>query len=283
MKYMLLIYSDEKCWDEEQRKACMIESMDICRQLDEQGKFVAASPLHSVSTATSLRMRQGKPLVTDGPFAETTEQLGGFYIIDVKDLDEAISIAKLLPPAKLGTVEIRPIFDTGDLAEELSGAAMKGIGDNLVANELPFEVTIRSEARVTEIFECLTSGLCRWWSDRIEGDSREIGDVFKVCFDTSHKTFCVEDIAPGERVIWKCIDSHLDLADLQNRSECNGTNLRWEIERREGISNLKLSHEGLSPKLECFAVCKAGWAQYINGSLLPLLNGKSGHPFVNQS
>lgn len=111
MKYMLLIYGAETDWTEDERKACMIESMGICAELEKQGKFVAASPLHSVTTATSVRVCDGKRQITDGPFAETTEQLGGYYIINVKDLDEAIEIATRLPPAKKGTVEIRPLYD----------------------------------------------------------------------------------------------------------------------------------------------------------------------------
>ena len=110
MKYMLLIYGAEDAWTEDEREACMHESMAICDRLEEEGKFIASSPLHSVNTATCVKIRKDKRLVTDGPFAETTEQLGGYYIIDVDDLDEAIRIASTLPPAKKGTVEIRPIF-----------------------------------------------------------------------------------------------------------------------------------------------------------------------------
>lgn len=88
----------------------MLESMAICDELEAQGKWVASSPLHSVQSATSLRIRDGKRQITDGPFAETSEQLGGYYIIDVEHLDEAIAIASRLPPAKKGTVEIRPLF-----------------------------------------------------------------------------------------------------------------------------------------------------------------------------
>lgn len=110
MKYMLLIYGAESCWTEEEREACMIESMKISEELEKQGKWISASPLHSVTTATSVRVRDGKQQITDGPFAETTEQLGGYYIIDVDDLDEAIKIAARLPPAKKGTVEIRPLL-----------------------------------------------------------------------------------------------------------------------------------------------------------------------------
>lgn len=115
MKYMLLVYTDEKIWSEESRAACMAESTELCHELARKGQFVASSPLHFVNSATSVRVRNGKRMVTDGPFAETTEQLGGYYIIDVPDLDEAISIAGRIPPAKVGTVEIRPIFELSNL------------------------------------------------------------------------------------------------------------------------------------------------------------------------
>ncbi len=115
MKYMLLIYSDEKLWTEGERMECMAESTEICHELEAKGQFLGASPLHSVTSATSLRIREGKKVITDGPFAETTEQLGGYYIIDVKNLDDAIAIASRLPPAKKGTVEIRPVFELENL------------------------------------------------------------------------------------------------------------------------------------------------------------------------
>ncbi len=109
MQYMLLIYSDENCWTEEEYNHCIAESMAICDELTAQGKLISASPLHPVSTATSVRIRDGKRQITDGPFAETTEQFGGYYLLDVENLDEAIAIAIRLPPASKGTVEIRPL------------------------------------------------------------------------------------------------------------------------------------------------------------------------------
>ncbi len=109
MQYMLLIYSEEACWSESETQACLSESMAICEELTAQGKLLSAAPLHSISSATSVQIRHGKRLITDGPFAETIEQLGGYYIIDVENLDEAITIASRLPPAKKGTVEIRPL------------------------------------------------------------------------------------------------------------------------------------------------------------------------------
>jgi hypothetical protein len=115
MKYMLLIYSDEKAWTNEEREACFEESIGLTRRLDQEGKFLAASPLHSVTTATSVRVRDGKRLVTDGPFAETREQLGGYFLVDARDLDEAIDIAGRIPGARKGTVEVRPILELSGL------------------------------------------------------------------------------------------------------------------------------------------------------------------------
>lgn len=126
MKYMLLIYSDEKLWSEGERAECMAESTAICHELQAKGQFLGASPLHSITAATSLRIRNGKKLITDGPFAETSEQLGGYYIIDVKNLDEALAIASRLPPAKKGTVEIRPIFELENLPDANNQSQLAG-------------------------------------------------------------------------------------------------------------------------------------------------------------
>ena len=82
------------------------------------GKYVAASPLHFVSSAKSVRIREGKPSVTDGPFAETREQLGGYYIVDVKNIEEAVAIAKRIPPATKGTIEVRPVMEIPGLPTE---------------------------------------------------------------------------------------------------------------------------------------------------------------------
>jgi hypothetical protein len=111
MKYMLLVYTDEKSWAEGEREQCMAESTKLTHELHKQGKYLAASPLHPVAAATSVRIRQGKRQVTDGPFAETREQLGGYFLIDAANLDDAIDIAARIPGAKKGTVEVRPIFE----------------------------------------------------------------------------------------------------------------------------------------------------------------------------
>lgn len=117
MKYMLLIYTNEKAMDDDYRQKCYVESAGLARDLHAAGQFIGASPLHPVETATSVRVREGKRLITDGPFAETREQLGGFYLVDVKDLDEAIDIASRIPPARIGTVEIRPVLEIPGLPQ----------------------------------------------------------------------------------------------------------------------------------------------------------------------
>lgn len=110
MRYMLLIYGVEGSWTEEERTACMTESFALCNELAARGQLLDASPLESVRRAITVRVRNGQTLVTDGPFAETTEQLGGFYVLDLADLDEAIAVASRLPPVSKGTVEIRPLL-----------------------------------------------------------------------------------------------------------------------------------------------------------------------------
>ncbi len=115
MKYMLLIYSNEQDWQDDEREACFAESTQVAHELAAKKQFVAASPLQSVATATSVRVREGKRVVTDGPFAETREQLGGYFIIDAKNLDEAIEVAGKIPGARKGTVEVRPVLELPNL------------------------------------------------------------------------------------------------------------------------------------------------------------------------
>jgi hypothetical protein len=118
MKYMMLVYLDEQAMSDSEREHCYVESAQLAQQLHSTKQYLDASPLHPVSTATSVRVREGKRLVTDGPFAETREQLGGYYLIDARDLDEAIRIAERIPPARFGTVEIRPVMEITGLPAE---------------------------------------------------------------------------------------------------------------------------------------------------------------------
>jgi hypothetical protein len=115
MKYMLLIYVDQQALSETERQACYAESTQLAQQLHTSGQYLDANPLHPTSVATSVRMRDGKRFVTDGPFAETREQLGGYFLIDAKNLDEAIDIAARIPMARKGTVEVRPVLELSGL------------------------------------------------------------------------------------------------------------------------------------------------------------------------
>lgn len=115
MKYMLLIYLDENALSQAEREHCYAESTQLAHELKANGQFLASAPLQPTSTATSIRVREGRRLVTDGPFTETREQLGGYYLIDVPNLDEAISVAARIPGARTGTVEIRPVIEIAGL------------------------------------------------------------------------------------------------------------------------------------------------------------------------
>jgi hypothetical protein len=124
MKYAFTIYTDES-----QRESATPEQMEqvsqaygaVTQEMNEKGIFVAGDGLYPTATATTVRVRDGEQSVTDGPFAETKEQLGGFYVLDVKDLDEAIEWAAKIPGAQSGSVEIRPVLvydEAGNLVEE---------------------------------------------------------------------------------------------------------------------------------------------------------------------
>ena len=120
MKYILLIHDDEKAWGQltdADRQKMYGEYGEFIQQIKATGQHLGGHQLQPTSAATSVRVRDGKRLVTDGPFAETREQLGGFYLIDATDLDDAIAIASRIPPARKGTVEIRPILEMPGLPD----------------------------------------------------------------------------------------------------------------------------------------------------------------------
>lgn len=122
MKYILLMYAEEGAWPPEEHGPAIEESVAICHELYIRGKYINAAPLHPPATATCVRVRDGKRLVSDGPYAETKEQLGGYFIIDADNLDEAIDIAARVPGARRGTAEIRPLVDLPDLPHIGGGA-----------------------------------------------------------------------------------------------------------------------------------------------------------------
>jgi hypothetical protein len=116
MKYLCLVYVEETVLNamaKPERQSLSDESMAFCDELQKKGQLIAASPLHPIETATTVRVRNGKTSATDGPFAETKEQLGGFLAIDVRDLNDAIRIAAHFPAARFGSIEVRPMKELG--------------------------------------------------------------------------------------------------------------------------------------------------------------------------
>jgi len=126
MKYLCLIYENEKNWETmapAQYESIMREYFDFTASIGKSGNYIAGEALQPTGTATTVRVRNGKLSTTDGPFAETKEQLGGFYLIEAKDLNEAIQIGSRIPTARFGSIEVRPIMDFSKEAAEYKGAA----------------------------------------------------------------------------------------------------------------------------------------------------------------
>lgn len=121
MRYMLLCYDDEQAWanaGEGAQEKAMAQAAELTQELHANGQYVLAAPLQPAATATSVRVHNGKPLITDGPFVETREVMGGFYLIDANNLDEAIAIAVRHPGNRFGGVEIRPIVELAGLPNQ---------------------------------------------------------------------------------------------------------------------------------------------------------------------
>jgi hypothetical protein len=121
MKYLLLVHHNEAAFgrfSETTRKEMLAESVQLTHQLHAKGQYLSASPLHPTSTAAKVQVRDGKSLVTDGPFMETHEQTTGYFLITARDLDEAVAIAGRIPGARIGTVEVRQVREIAGLSGE---------------------------------------------------------------------------------------------------------------------------------------------------------------------
>ena len=120
MKFMLIVHHDEEAFNKiemEKRQQMLAESIELTHQLHAGGQYLSASPLQPAATAVMVRVREGKPLVTDGPFIETREQMAGYFLIEARDRDEAVAIAGRVPGARIGTVEVRPVREITGLPE----------------------------------------------------------------------------------------------------------------------------------------------------------------------
>ena len=121
MKFMLLVHHNEAAFEqmnEDERRRLLAESVKLTHELHAKGQYLSASPLHPTPTATVVRVRDGTPLVTDGPFVETREQLAGYFLIDVKDQADAVATAKKVPGARIGSVEVRPVREVAGLPDD---------------------------------------------------------------------------------------------------------------------------------------------------------------------
>lgn len=128
MKYILLVHHDEQAFQkrsESERAGMLQESVELACELHANGKYLAAAPLHSTAETTCVRVREGKTMVTDGPFAETREQIGGYFLITAKDFDEAIAVAARIPGARIGTVEVRPVREVAGLPDDSTDSVTK--------------------------------------------------------------------------------------------------------------------------------------------------------------
>ena len=120
MRYMLLVHHDEVSFakrPEHERRGMLQESVQLANQLHATGQYFSAAPLHPSAETACVRVRDGKRLVTDGPFAETREQIGGYFLVEAKDVNEAIEIASRIPGARIGTVEVRPVTEVEGLPD----------------------------------------------------------------------------------------------------------------------------------------------------------------------
>ena len=121
MKYILLVHHDEQVLGkltESELQEMRAESVQLANEINSTGNYLDAAPLYPVTTAISVQVRQGQLHVTDGPFAETREQLGGYFFIQAEDLDEALGIAARIPGARIGTVEVRPVMEIEEIPDE---------------------------------------------------------------------------------------------------------------------------------------------------------------------
>jgi hypothetical protein len=115
VKYLLLIYMTDDAMNQQERDACYNESTQLAHDLKANGHYLSANPLHPAATARSVRIRDGKTIITDGPYAETREHLGGYFLVEAANIDEAARIAQRIPGSRKGTVEVRQVLDIPDL------------------------------------------------------------------------------------------------------------------------------------------------------------------------
>ncbi len=272
-QFMFLCYDDENAWRDagpEAHHAAMLEAVALTHRIDARGHYLSASPLHPIATATSVRVRNGQRIVTDGPFAETSEVLGGYYLILAQNQTAAVEIAAEHSGARVGAVEVRQVFDATSLL-------------NTAYHNEPhresYQTSFHTTATPAEITDCLTRRITDWWTTAFTGKAMAVGDTFRVSFGSTYKVFQVEELIPEIRIVWCCTEAHLEVPGIQNASEWKGTSIHWNIVPAGDTATITLVHKGLTPELECFEVCSQGW-KHFSTSLIALLDEQKGNPFT---
>lgn len=118
-------------------------------------------------------------------------------------------------------------------------------------------------APVQHVFNALTANINEWWTATMEGHGMKTGDTFTVRFGNTYKTFMLEDMSPGKKIIWKCIAAYIDMQALENRTEWLGTKIIWELAEAGNSTKVEMIHYGLTPLLDCYSICEQGWAQFL--------------------
>ena len=141
-----------------------------------------------------------------------------------------------------------------------------------------YQQTIAINTPVKEVYTAITQHIAHWWSNDLSGAAAKPGDRFHIAFNKTNKTFEIAEAIPNERIVWKCVQAHIDMASLTNKSEWVGTHLIWTMSPADTGSILTFLHEGLNQSFECYTVCESGWNTYL-ASLLDYLNTGKGRPF----
>ncbi len=142
-----------------------------------------------------------------------------------------------------------------------------------------YNLSVEIKTTADKAYDAITHQIPLWWTEMFEGSSANVDDIFTIRFgDSIHKTMQVEELIPNSRAVWYVKDSLLNLPELNHQTEWIGTTIFWEIGQKENFTELKVTHIGLHPAVECYNICSAGWIQFISSLKLFLETGK-GNPY----
>lgn len=142
-----------------------------------------------------------------------------------------------------------------------------------------YQNNFEAKSSVSAVYTALTKQIPKWWTEDFTGYSDKLYDEFTVRFSTTFKTMKVIDLKPNERVIWTCIDTLIDIPELQNKTEWKGTTIIWEFNKDAKETGISMTHLGLTPKVECYNICEKGWESFLE-SLKSFLETGKGMPYT---